>query len=90
MGITPQPQTQRTFSAGMHVEEENVLFYKDIDFSVKRLDQLKAGKPERKKKNYKQRMRKLNFLTFFTLNLKLALQCQNRKRVIQLHMSVFL
>ena len=43
----PPPQTQQMFSAGMHVEEENVLFSMDVDFSVKRCDQLKAGKPER-------------------------------------------
>ena len=45
--ITLHPQTQQTFSSGMHVEEENVLFYMDMDFLVKRLDQLKAGKPGR-------------------------------------------
>ena len=39
-------QTQQTSSAGMHVEEENVLSYMGIDFSVRRLDQLKVGKPE--------------------------------------------
>ena len=50
MDITPHHQTQQTFSAGTHVEEENVLFYMDIDFSVRRLNQLKAGKPEREDK----------------------------------------
>ena len=43
-------QTQQTFSAGMHMEEENTLFSTDIDFSVKRPNQWKAGKPE---KDYK-------------------------------------
>ena len=47
MVITLHPQTQQMFSAGMHMEEESALFSMDIDFSVKRLDQLKAGKPER-------------------------------------------
>ena len=41
------PQTQLTFSTGTHVEEENALFSTDIDFPVKRPNQLKAGKPER-------------------------------------------
>ena len=44
--ITIHPQTQQMFSAGMHVEEENVLSYMGIDFSVRRLNQLKVGKPE--------------------------------------------
>ena len=47
MDITPHHQTQQTFSTGTHMEQENMLFYMDIDFLVKRLDQLKAGKPER-------------------------------------------
>ena len=34
-------QTQQMFSAGMHVEEENALSSTDIDFSVKRPNQLK-------------------------------------------------
>ena len=41
------PQTQQTFSAGTHMEEENMFFSMNIDFLVKRPDQLKAGKPER-------------------------------------------
>ena len=44
--IILHPQTQQTFNAGMHVVEENVLFSMDIDFSVKRPDQWKAGKPK--------------------------------------------
>ena len=47
MDITLHPQTQQTFSTGMHVEEESVLFSMDIDFLAKVHDQLKAGKPER-------------------------------------------
>ena len=39
--------TQQTFSAGTHMEEENVLVSRDIDFLVKRPNQQKAGKPER-------------------------------------------
>ena len=50
MGITLHPQTLQMFSAGTHVEDENVIFYMDIDFLEKRLDQLKAGKPEREDK----------------------------------------
>ena len=50
MGITLHPKTQQTFSAGMHMEEENALFNMDIDFLVKRLAQLKAEKPEREDK----------------------------------------
>ena len=50
MAITLHHQTQHTFSAGMHVEEENELLYMGIDFLVKRLDQLKVGKPEREDK----------------------------------------
>ena len=49
-GYYPPLPDQQMFSAGMHVEEENALFYTDIDFLVKRLDQLKAGKPEREDK----------------------------------------
>ena len=45
--IIRHPQTQQMFSAGTHVEEKNVLSSMDIDFSVKRPDQPKAGKPER-------------------------------------------
>ena len=48
--IILHPQTQQMFSAGMHVEEENVLFSMDIDFSVKRPNQQKTGKPERDNK----------------------------------------
>ena len=48
--ITLHPQTQQMSSAGTHVEEENVLIYMDIDFLVKRCNQLKAGKPERDNK----------------------------------------
>ena len=33
--ITLHHHTQQMFSVGMHLEEENVLFYTDIDFSVK-------------------------------------------------------
>ena len=50
MDITPHHQTQQMFNADTHMEEENVLFYTDIDFSEKRLNQLKAGKPEREDK----------------------------------------
>ena len=50
MDITLHHQTQQMFSAGMYMEEENALFYMDIDFSVKRPNQLKAGKPEREDK----------------------------------------
>ena len=45
--ILLHPQTHQTFSAGMHVEEENALFSTDIDFLVNRPNQQKAGKPER-------------------------------------------
>ena len=50
MAITLHHQTLQKFSTGTHVEEENAFFYMGIDFSVKRLDQLKAGKPEREDK----------------------------------------
>ena len=50
MDITPHHQTQQMFSAGMHVEEENALFYMDMDFLEKRLNQLKVGKLEREDK----------------------------------------
>ena len=50
MDITHHHQTQPMFSAGMQGEEENALFYTDIDFLEKKLDQLKAGKPEREDK----------------------------------------
>ena len=46
MSITLHHQIQQMFSAGMHMQEKNALFYMDIDFLVKRFDQLKAGKPE--------------------------------------------
>ena len=42
--ITPHHQIQWMFSIGMHVDEENVLFYMDIDFLEKRCDQQKAGR----------------------------------------------
>ena len=45
--IILDPQTQQMFSAGTHMEEEHALSSTDIDFLVKRPDQLKAGKPER-------------------------------------------
>ena len=48
--IILHPQTQQTFSAGIHVEEENALFSTDIGFLVKRPNQQKAGKPEREDK----------------------------------------
>ena len=35
--ITYHYQILQTFSTGTHMEEENALFYMDIDFSVKRL-----------------------------------------------------
>ena len=38
------------FSTGTNVEEENALFYMNIDFLEKRLDQLKEGKPKREEK----------------------------------------
>ena len=47
MAITLHHQTQQMFSAGTHMEEENTLSYMDIDFSMKRPDQLKVGKLER-------------------------------------------
>ena len=47
VGYYLPPQTQQTFSTDMYLEEENTLFSTDIDFSVKRPNQLKAGKPER-------------------------------------------
>ena len=50
MDITHPHQTQWIFSTDMHVEEENMLFYMDIDFLEKRLDQLKEGNPEREDK----------------------------------------
>ena len=43
-GYYPNPLTQQTFSTGVHVEEENVPFYTDIDFLVKRLNQQKVRK----------------------------------------------
>ena len=48
--ITLHHQTQQMFSAGMHMEEENALFYMGIDLLVKRLNQLKVGKPKREDK----------------------------------------
>ena len=54
MDITHHHQTQQMFSAGTHVAEENALFYTSIDFSEKRLNQLKAGKPEGERQNSKQ------------------------------------
>ena len=45
--ITPHHQIQQMFSAGMHIEEENVLFYTDINFLEKRHNQQKAGRQER-------------------------------------------
>ena len=47
MAITLHHQTQQMFSAGMHMEEENVVSSMDIDFLVKRLNQLKVGELER-------------------------------------------
>ena len=44
------PQPQQTFSTGMYMEEENMLFSTDIGFLVKRPNQWKAGKPERDNK----------------------------------------
>ena len=43
MAITLHHQIQQMFSAGMHMEEENVLSCMGIDFLVRRLDQLKVG-----------------------------------------------
>ena len=50
MAITLHDLTQQKFSAGTHVKEENILYYMGIDFSVRRLNQLKVGKPEREDK----------------------------------------
>ena len=50
MAITLHHQTQQTFTTGMHVEEENALSYMGIDLLVRRLNQLKVGKPEREDK----------------------------------------
>ena len=54
-GYYPHHQIQQMFSAGTHVEEENVLFCTGIDFLEKRLNQLKAGKPEREDKTISNR-----------------------------------
>ena len=45
--ITLHRQIQQMFSTGMHVEEENALFYRDIDFLEKRHEQQKAGRHKR-------------------------------------------
>ena len=50
MAITLHHQTQQMFNTGTHVREENRLSYMGIDFLVRRLDQLKVGKPEREEK----------------------------------------
>ena len=50
MAITLHHQTQQMFSAGTHVEAENAFSYMGTDFLVRRLDQLKVGKPEREDK----------------------------------------
>ena len=42
--ITLHPQTQQMFSAGMHVEEENMHFCTDTDSLEKRPTQQKAGR----------------------------------------------
>ena len=89
MAITLHHQTQQTFSAGMHVEEESALYYMGIDFLVKRLDQL-TEESQKEKTKLQAMNEKVKFLTFLFFNLHLALQCQNGKRVVQLHMFVFL
>ena len=48
--ITLHHMTQQMFSTDMCVAEGNVLSYMGIDFSVRRLSQLKIGKPEREDK----------------------------------------
>ena len=48
IAITLHHQTQWMFNTGTHMEEENVLSY--MDFLVRRLNQLKVGKPEREDK----------------------------------------
>ena len=50
----------------MHVEEENGLSYMGIDFLVRRLNQLKVGKPEREDKTTGKN-EKFKFLTFLLL-----------------------
>ena len=41
---------QQMYSAGTHVAKGNELSYMGIDFLVRKLDQLKVGKPEREDK----------------------------------------
>ena len=50
MVITLHHPTQQTYSTGMHMVEGNELSYMGIDFLVRKLDQLKVGKPEREDK----------------------------------------
>ena len=51
VAITLHHLAQQMFSAGTHMAEENMLSYMGIDFLVRRLSQLKLGKPEREDKN---------------------------------------
>ena len=49
--ITLHCPTQQMYSAGMCMAEGNELSFMGIDFFVRKLNQLKVGKPEREDKN---------------------------------------
>ena len=50
MGITLHHLTQQMYSAGTCMAEGNELSYMGIDFLVRRLGQLRVGKPEKEDK----------------------------------------
>ena len=50
MVITLHHPTQQTYSTGTHMVEGNEFYYMGIDFLVRKLGQLKAGKTEREDK----------------------------------------
>ena len=50
MVTTPHCPIQLMYSTGTCVAEGNELSYMGIDFLVRKLDQLKVGKPEREDK----------------------------------------
>ena len=58
--ITLHPQTQQTFNAGMHVEEENMPFSMDTDVLEKRPTQQKAGEQGKGNRTFKQRIQKFS------------------------------
>ena len=59
-GYYPPTQTQQMFSTGTHVEEENMHFYRDIDFFGEKTHSGESRKARKRWQNFKQQIRKLS------------------------------